>query len=236
MVWNAKNDVQVGIMKNLNKQAEDYLRLAEEARRHCLYQLERILLVEAAQAHATALGLYALNVRNGARWDFKDEIGLQLGPGITLCSSGGCYNDIEYSVPGNIFFSYIGRAVGFPWFEIKWGAAWAERNDPAHDINSEEYVEPYNGEEDYSSADPREWNFGDERRDNEAVTLGITLWDNYGVSMTLSQFQSDLEGHIGKLQRHAPSSKPVDMRISQNWPYPVGYFNNIGGVYKPSQP
>jgi hypothetical protein len=121
-------------MKGLNMRAEDDLRRALD---ECESEvLRKIFLAQAIVAHTDALGLLYLQVRNGARWDFKDEIGRQLGPGITLCASSGCHEDVEYSVLGNVFFGYIGRASGFPWFEIKAGAALAERYDPAHDPNS----------------------------------------------------------------------------------------------------
>ena len=194
-------------------------------------------LAGATALHAGALYTFREQVKNGARWDFKDEIGIQLGQGVTYCGIGMCYDDIEYSVAGNIFYGYIGRASGFPWWEIKGGAAWAEQNDPSHDPNSPEYVpDAPLGEGDWSSSDPVAWNFGDEMHDNAAVTLGIKLWDNHGANLSLSQFMSELNSFVGQLQHHAQSDRPVQEQYAKYWPYSVGHFNNIGRVYVPGQP
>jgi hypothetical protein len=170
-------------------------------------------------------------VKNGAPWDFKDEIGLKIGPGITLCTSGQCHNNIEFSVPGNIFYGYIGSASMFSAYELKYGAGWAEKNDPAHDPNSEEYVGPYNGVTDTSSSDPVDWNLGDEPSDNVAVTLGIRMWSQHKDQLTLSQFKSMLGSVIAQLAHHPPRKAPVDPAIANDWPYSIGYFNNKGNVY-----
>ena len=197
-----------------------------------------IVIVGGTVLEGSALYEFAQQVKNGARWDFKDEIGIKLGPGITLCSGGTCYNDIEYSVPGNIHFAYIGGAAGFFGVEIQAGAAWAEVHDPAHDPNSDEWVGPYVPPEiremiGATPWDPSTWNFGDEPLDHEAVTLGVKLWENYGYGMTRSQFESELAGYIGRLARHASDPLPVDEDVARDWPYPVGYFNNKGDVYVP---
>jgi hypothetical protein len=187
-------------------------------------------------SHVVALLTFREQVKNGARWDFKDEIGIQLGQGVTFCGPSKCYNDIEYSVAGNIFYGYIGRASGFPWWEIKGGAGWAEKNDPSHNPKSSEYVpDAPLGEVDTSSSDPVAWDFGDEMHDNAAVTLGIKLWDNHGASLTLTQFMSEFNSFVGQLQRHAPRVRAVDGMTARYWPYPVGYFNNKGNPYVPPE-
>ena len=193
-----------------------------------------IVIVGGTAFEGTALYEFAQQVKNGARWDFKDEIGLKLGPGITLCSSGTCFNDIEYSVPGNVHFAYIGGAAGFFGVEIQAGAAWAEVHDPAHDLESPEYVGPYEGVVDFGPTpwDPSTWNLGDEPLDHEAVTLGVKLWEKYGTGMTHGQFESELAGYISGLSRCTPDPDPVPERYAKDWPYPVGYFNNKGNVYK----
>lgn len=176
-------------------------------------------------------------MKNGARWDFKDEIGIKLGPGITLCAGGACYRDIEYSVPGNIHFAYIGGAAGFFGVEIQLGAGVAERFDPAHIPGSPEYVGPYEGVVDFGPTplDPSTWNLGDDPLDHEAVTLGIQLWQKYQDRLTRAQFESELSGYISRLARHAPLSEPVSPDIAKDWPYPTGYFNNQGHIYNPNQ-
>ena len=176
-------------------------------------------------------------VQNGAPWDFKDEIGIRLGPGITLCGAGRCYNDIEYSVPGNIFYGYIGMAAGLGGSTVQIGAAVAERIDPAHNKNNkEEYTGPYQGVLRIDPLTPPfTWNFGDEPRDHEAVTLGIMLWRDYEASMTRGQFESTMGQYISKLARWSPLRTPVDRETSTAYPYRVGYFNNTGAVYRITQ-
>jgi hypothetical protein len=197
-----------------------------------------IVIVGGAAFHGTALYEFSQLVKNGARWDVKDEVGLQLGPGITLCTSPGmCYDDVEYSVTGNVLFAYLGGAAGFYGWEIQAGAAWAEVHDPAHDEGSEEYAGPYEGETDYTPRwDPSQWNFGDEPKDHEAVTLGFKLWIKYKDKMTLADFQRELAGYMNRLARCKPDTDALEEDVLQVWrsngyTYPVGYFNNQGDDY-----
>jgi hypothetical protein len=246
MVWNARNDSVVNHLRELNKLAGTLAGIGSitcgvglilEPASLLVLTGGGVVLAGAAALHAGALYTFGQQVKNGARWDFKDEIGLQLGQGVTFCRTGRCYDDIEYSVAGNIFYGYIGRASGFAWWEIKAGAAWAEQHDPSHDPNSPEYVPnaPL-GEVDLNSSDPVAWNFGDEKHDNAAVTLGIKLWNNHGANLTLSQFMSEFNSYVGQLQRHVHSERAVDEKYAKYWPYSVGHFNNIGRVYIPGQP
>ena len=246
MVWNARNDSVVNRLRNVNKLAGTLAGvgligcgagLILEPASPLLITGGGVILVGAGALHAGALYTFGQQVKNGARWDFKDEIGIQLGQGVTFCGMGKCYDDIEYSVAGNIFYGYIGRASGFAWWEIKGGAAWAEQHDPSHDPNSPEYVpDAPLGERDFSSPDPVAWNFGDESHDNAAVTFGIKLWNNHGMNLSLAQFMSELNAYVSQLQRHAPSAQPVDEQYAKYWPYSVGHFNNIGRPYVPGQP
>lgn len=125
-------------------------------------------------------------------------------------------------MPGNIFFGYIGRASGFTALELYAGAGWAEYWDPAHDPMDEEYTGPYKGE---IRA------FGDDPIDYEAVKLGVSLWDRFGANITLGQFKSVLNSHLSGLAHQAPDPDLVEERIAQEWPYPVGFFNNRGEPY-----
>jgi RHS repeat-associated protein len=183
--------------------------------------------------HGSALNDYRQLVKDGAIWDFKDEIGLKLGPGITLCGSGGCYDDIEYSVPGNIHFAYIGVAAGFPGWEIQAGAGYAEFDDPAHDpTNIEQYVGEYIPPSFFQMIGWTPWdlstiNFGDEPKDHEAVTLGIKLYENHKGQMSLAQFRTELSKYVHKFSRCSPDPKSVPSDIAAAWPYRVGYFNNV---------
>jgi RHS repeat-associated protein len=177
-------------------------------------------------------------VENEGPWDFKDEIGIRLGPGITLCSGGICWRDVEYSVPGNIHYGYIGKAAGVLGVELQLGAGWAEANDPAYDPDSDEYTGgSYDGSFPFPipgphPLDPGTWNFGDDPEDHEAVLLGLTLWRRYRGGLSRGELESELSGYIGRLARHAPRSTPVGPDDARYWPhYPVGYFNNRGRIY-----
>jgi RHS repeat-associated protein len=188
-----------------------------------------------AYLHGTALYDYSQLVKNGAPWDFKDEVGIRLGPGITLCANGICYDDIEYSVVGNIHFAYIGIVAGIQGWEIQAGAGYAEIADPAHDPGSIEYTGPYQLPDLWQLVGWTPWdlstiNFGDDPIDHEAVTCGIKM-GSYGASMSRSQFESQLAKCISKLARHSPRSIPVDQKYVDFWPYPYDYFNNQGNVY-----
>ncbi|MEJ2149983.1 MAG: RHS repeat-associated core domain-containing protein, partial [Chloroflexota bacterium] len=194
----------------------------------------------AAVFHVAALFWYRELVKNKAVWDFKDEMGLRLGPGITLCTSPStCYNDVEFSVPGNVHFAYIGVIAGFPGWEIQAGAAAADITDPARDPNSKEYVPGLPpGVVSITNLDPSTWNFGDEARDHEAVTCGIKMAERYGVLMTYSQFQSELSLYIGEFDRCTPDPGPPDEDVLRTWSgngftYPLGYFDNQGESYEP---
>jgi hypothetical protein len=223
MAWNAKNHWAVIEMKKLNERADLY------ATQSCSpYDYSGI---EWAVTKGEALALFYFMVRNGAPWDFKDAIGNRLGPGITLCTSSGCNNNVEYSVPGNIFYGYIGLASGFSPLEIKWGAGWAEKHDPALNKHSREYTGAYGGVTDTSSPDQIEWNLGDDPQDNIAVTLGLHLWNDNKSELTLPQFTTSLTAVIPQLAQCRPNPASVDADVASQWPYSVGYFNNDGEVY-----
>ena len=199
-------------------------------------------IVGATALHGLALYEYSQLVKDGAIFDYKDEVGIKLGPGITLCA-GPCYNDIEYSFTGNVHFAYIGGASGIPGWEIQAGAGYAEIDDPAHDPdNLEQYAGPYEAPPiwqmiGWTPWDPSTLNFGDEPKDHEAVTLGIKLWEKYEDRMTRSQFESELARYIGKLSRCAPDPDPPPEDVLRVWTnngftYPLGYFDNLGRAYK----
>ena len=133
-------------------------------------------------------------------------------------------------------------SYGFFGVEIQAGAAWAEINDPAHGPESPEYAGPYEGVVDFGPTpwDPSTWNLGDEPLDHKAVTLGIKLWEKYGVLMTYAQFQSELGHYIGGLDRCSPDSGPPGEDVLKAWPgngftYPLGYFDNKGASYTPDR-
>jgi len=186
--------------------------------------------------HGSALYDYSQLVKDGAVWDFKDEIGLKLGPGITLCGNGKCYDDIEYSVSGNIHFAYIGVAAGFPGWEIQAGAGYAEITDPAHNPDNAQYAGQYIPLSFFQMIGWTPWdlstiNFGDEPKDHEAVTLGIKLYEKYKGGMSLAQFKTELSKYVNRFSRCSPNSRPVEADVADDWPYRLGYFNNTGQSY-----
>jgi hypothetical protein len=193
--------------------------------------------VIAAGGAATQISAYVqfyLQVENGARWDVKDQIAWELGPGVMLCSLGSCNTAVEYTVPGNIFFGYIGRASGFTAWELQAGAAWAEYWDEAHDKDKpDEYTGPYQGKFQPRLSRPGFWNWGDEPKDHIAVTLGILLWDRYEENLSLGQFKTMLGSKMSQLAHRVPWTKPIEESVARKWPYSVGYFNNRGNVFTP---
>lgn len=163
--------------------------------------------------------------------DFEDEIGLKLGPGITLCSTGGCKKDVEFSVPGNIHFAYLDGAAGIFGVEVQAGAGWVEIHDPAHDPESEQYTGPWEREWNLVNPllEPWQWNFGDEAKDHEAVTFGIYLWKNYQSRLTLGDFKRELANHANLFSSCKPDTNAVPADVAARWPsYPVDKFHNKG--------
>jgi RHS repeat-associated protein len=118
----------------------------------------------------TAYIWWAEMVKDGARWDFKDAIKREpWGPGesIVLCGTDGC-EWYEYSMPGNIFYAYVGRAAGFSEFEIRTGAVYAQQTDPENRwwLNT--------------------WYGLDQASDQAAIELGFELY-NFTVGGSISE-------------------------------------------------
>ena len=156
-------------------------------------------------------------------WDFKHKIRERLGPGITLCTTGGCKGNVEYSVPGNIHFGFVAMEAGYNGFLAEIGGGVAEYQDPAHkDPNN-----PYNGKlAGWDSAGLHLY-YGDDPLDNLAVKFGAYLYHKYarGRSLTLPAFKRELARELPRFAKEVPDRNVVDARIARKWPYPVGYFN-----------
>jgi len=86
----------------------------------------------AALAYAGAAVWWAEMVGDGLRWDFKDQIREHFRDDIVLCDHEEC-GWYEHSMPGNIFYAYVGRAAGFSEFDIRAGAICAQQGDPDND-------------------------------------------------------------------------------------------------------
>jgi hypothetical protein len=168
-------------------------------------------------------------VKDGARWDFKDQIKRQppRGPGesIMLCESEADCDWYEYSMPGNIFYAYVGRVVGFTEFEIRAGAIYAQQKDPENDPEKNDW-QPW-------------WSpIGlDQATDVAALELGFQMYhlakgsSNYQT--VLNAFRIALKQNKSKL---AQSSEPF---ITYNVPYPIGldgpefplrFFDGTNGI------
>lgn len=139
--------------------------------------------VRSAQTIAAAVAFKPL-VEDHGEWDIKHKIRERLGFGVTMCGTGGCRFNIEYSVAGNIHFGFIGIAAGFSAEFLNFGGSYAEAADPAHDPDrAREAGVPYTGRYSYyddgglyHSPQGFFWNFGDDPKDAYAVFFGSRLY------------------------------------------------------------
>jgi hypothetical protein len=168
----------------------------------------------ALSAHSAALVWWAKMVGDGLRWDFKDDIQAKLGDSILLCDHKEC-KWYERSMPGNIFYAYVGRVAGFGELDIRFGAIYAQQRDPENDpaLN--------------------DWFLGlDQASDQAAIELGFEM---YGLTRGSSNetavrdaFKTAL-GHHG--DRLAAGSEPTSF-IAPEFPvgpdgprFPLGHFD-----------
>jgi hypothetical protein len=183
--------------------------------------------------YAGAFQFYLL-VADRKPWDFKHKIQHRLGRGITMCSSAGCQNTVEYSVPGNIHYGFVAREAGYDSQVVHLGAGVAEIFDPSHRLDPKDpgYT-PYEGQIGCTSGawcfGPFGWslNLGDEPKDHQAVQFGIMLYDKYagGRGLTFPTFQLELSKGLPLFATEYPDLRPVRDDVAKNWPYPVGYFD-----------
>ena len=105
-------------------------------------------------------------VKDGARWDFKDQINREFyteynpKTGIILCDVDEECRWYEFSMPGNIFYAYVGRVAGFGEWDLRTGAIYAQQVDPQNDpaLN--------------------DWLLGlDQASDQAALELGFMMYD-----------------------------------------------------------
>ena len=163
-------------------------------------------------------------VRDRARYDFKHRILFELRETILFRTENGLPLWSEYSVPGNIFYGYVGRSAGFPGWTLHTGAGYAEAVDPAHEeirnICDVAYLPP-----------ERIPTLGDDPIDYRGVQFGIDLWNKYGASLSLPQFRRELEQNYDKFA--PPPALPGYSGIPDypwknprgGWPYAIGRFN-----------
>jgi hypothetical protein len=129
------------------------------------------------QAHENLMALYKFYniVRDGARFDVKDKILLNLGHDIKLSE-----NWYEYSVTGNILYGFYGSAAGYRPQTLHKGAGYAQMTDVlrwllAVGVLCEDNAGPF---PDFGGP---VHNF-DTPDDYHAVDFGIWLYERYFVA------------------------------------------------------
>lgn len=184
------------------------------------------VLAGAAVAYiAGAVQFYQL-VADHKPWDFKHKIKERLGPGVTLCSNGGCKQDVEFSVPGNIHFGFVAKEAGYWGYQVLLGAGVAEIKDPSHDPERAVEYQPYTGGFSVSiSSSGVDLNLGDDPSDTHAVAFGMRLYQKYGRGLSLNTFRHELANALPGLASFAPDTNSVSAAIADKWPYSVGYFD-----------
>ena len=172
---------------------------------------------------------WASLVRDDHRYDFKHAIQREFSSKRFLFRrSDHTPYSAEYSIPGNIFYGYVGRSIGFLGGVLHGFAGYAEGTDPSH-IGDENYYAVRICDREIGFYYNPTWRhtFNDDPTDYNAVEFGIQLWDNYRERLTESQFVRELEQSV---QQFAP----VPIEYGGNaygwknprgtWPYHVGYF------------
>jgi RHS repeat-associated protein len=171
----------------------------------------------ATLAYTGASLWWAGMVKDGARWDSKDQIkDTKYGPGesIILCDIGEC-RWYEHSMPGNIFYAYVGRVAGFGEWDLRVGAVYAQQNDPENDpaLN--------------------DWLGLDQATDQAALDLGFMMYDlTYGAVDEITvryAFKTALLIHKDRL---AQGSEPLPPYFTTEFPigpdgpvFPLGHFD-----------
>ena len=218
------NGPEVGMIRTYNKLADSYYGQGEQ------YRSSAALLFGIAAYEWREL------VKDGARWDFKDQIKDKLeGETVMLCHSGGC-EWFEYSVPGNIHYGYVARAAGFSLETLHLGASVAEIMDPAHReearIIGKYFVNvhvplPCLIEQLDMYVNFEWWRAGfDDPTDYAAVELGGRLFDRARYDVRMGDFKALLRAYASRLM-HMPA--PTEPYFNPAWPYPLGYFDGGGG-------
>ena len=162
-------------------------------------------------------------VKDRARYDYKHAIKQKMGEAIRLCHYADC-EWMDYSVPGNVNYGYIGLVAGFNEVELHGGASYAEICDPAHRAPGVEcYMYPY--------FNPN-WSltFYDDPTDFWAIELGFYLYRYYPQGFSEEQFRIALYYYYPLLPRRVrPFYAYTDLQYGTS--YPLGYFDGPGGGF-----
>lgn len=148
----------------------------------------------------TAYTLWYDAVKTHGLWDFKHRI-YEVGRSIRL--AGQWY---RFDVPGNIFYGYMGVAIGFDEQILHCGAGFAA-------------IRAGTG----TTTDWRQVCKADAPEDREAVEAGFDLWKQARSNATGDALKAALAGGHPLIASAAPPPAPVH---NPAWPYPVGYFND----------
>ena len=210
-----------------------YAELHQHANGYYARCIQTLLNSQDVTDQARAYIAWILLVKDRVKWDFKHGIRAELDDSIVLRHEGG-YRWYEFSVPGNVFYAFVGRSAGFSGFKLHAGASVAEVIDPAHasDACCLEICEAGLIELDQCISlgcyyiNPDWWQTGfDEPGDWQNVEFGIQLFNAYGPRMTFEQFQSFLANRGHSL---TPAAQTPDWNWTNpnpGWPYGVGRFN-----------
>jgi len=182
------------------------------------------------------LGWYFL-VRDSAKWDFKHNIEERLQTESFIFQHEGGYDWYEYSMPGNIFYGYIGSAAGFSPQMLHLGAGYAEVKDPDHVKRGESCCPDL-----CTIADPlagggmcialgcyyfnpawKDTQY-DDPMDYQAVEFGIRMYAATQGRISFSLFQTFLSNNRSSLTKGNPVSKSLWKEVYDDI-YKPGYFD-----------
>lgn len=207
------------------------------------YYIRRIrsLLGGSVSDISNAVNGWIYLVKDSAKWDFKHRVDLEIGRAITFFDNNQGFRWYEYSVPGNIFYGYIGSAAGFSGFMLHAGASYAEIKDPAHSKRGESCCPCPDLDNEFTDkcreilclyTNPKWVLTGfDDPTDFHGVQLGIDLYNAYHENLTFSQLINHITVNGDKLAH--PSASPSSFEWNNprgGWPYNPGRFNGPDDV------
>jgi RHS repeat-associated protein len=216
-----------------------YTELHENANGYYAQRIRTLWASKDPTDKGRSLAAFYLLVKDEAEWDFKHRIRTEFREKSIVLRHTGGYRWYEYSVPGNIHYSFVGRAVGFSGSVLHGGAGIAEIKDPAH-VEAGEACCPiycragWVGPVPYAVCiplgcyyvNPEWWRTAfDEPRDWQNVEFGVQLFDTYGARLSFDQFQDFLATRGDWLTPAPYTPEWYWVNPYGGWPYEVGRFN-----------
>jgi len=142
-----------------------------------------------------------------------------------LCDVETC-DWYEASMPGNIFYAYVGRAAGFSEFELRAGAVYAQQVDPENNQDTN----------DWPKLDRLVWHL-DQSTDQAAISLGFQAYNisrgSSNPSVVTNAFKIALKQNKYLLQHSLEpvESYEVTVPIGPNGPeFPLKRFDGTNGI------